>query len=148
MDYLIFNVRTWSFSCARIHTMGWAHTDSESAQPFWLGRILTICCCAPDGVRTSDLWISSPTLPTEPLRHPELLLSLARKTNSVMLTCDGLVASGLNRNQERQNKRTQWSAQYNIFNGWTTIHGKTDSSINSPAYSGDKSMNAWVLWTA
>ena len=25
MDYRIFNVRTWSFLCARIHTGGWAH---------------------------------------------------------------------------------------------------------------------------
>ena len=31
MDYRIFNVRTWSFLCVRMHT-GVEHTDSESAQ--------------------------------------------------------------------------------------------------------------------
>ena len=63
MDYRIFNVRTWSFLCARIHT--WIRdTDSESAQHLWFGKTLTIFSCAPDsdGVRTSGLWISSPTL--------------------------------------------------------------------------------------
>ena len=37
MDCRIFNVRTWSFLCMRIH-MGVVHTDSESAQCFWLGK--------------------------------------------------------------------------------------------------------------
>ena len=30
VDYMVFNVRTWSFLCVRIH-MGVGHTDSESA---------------------------------------------------------------------------------------------------------------------
>ena len=44
----------------RIHT-GVGHTDSESAQHFWLGKTLTHLSCSPDAgeVRT---WISSPTL--------------------------------------------------------------------------------------
>ena len=37
MDYRIFNVRTRSFWCVRIHT-GVGHTDSESAQYVWLGK--------------------------------------------------------------------------------------------------------------
>ena len=37
MDCMIFNVRTWSFSCVRVHTCV-GHTDSESAQQFWLGK--------------------------------------------------------------------------------------------------------------
>ena len=39
----------------------------RDAQPFWLP------CCAPDAIRTLNLWISSPThyaLTTEPTRHP------------------------------------------------------------------------------
>ena len=39
MDYMIFNVRTWSILCMRIHT-GVANTDSESAQRFWLPVLL------------------------------------------------------------------------------------------------------------
>ena len=36
MDYRIFNVRTWSFLCVRIH-MRVGHTDRKSARCFWLG---------------------------------------------------------------------------------------------------------------
>ena len=55
---------TWTtgcLTCVRIH-MGVGHTDSESAQYFWLGKILTKFSCAPDGVRTTGLQISSQTL--------------------------------------------------------------------------------------
>ena len=38
MDCWIFNVRTWSILCVRMHT-GVGSTDSESAQHFWLGKI-------------------------------------------------------------------------------------------------------------
>ena len=58
MEYRIVNVRTWSFICMCIHT-GLGHTDSESAQPFWLGKTQS-CFCAPDGIWTLDLWNSSP----------------------------------------------------------------------------------------
>ena len=63
MAYRIFNVRTLSFLCVRLHT-GVGHTDSD-----W-EKYLTIFYCAPDadGVRTSGLWISSPTL--YQLSHP------------------------------------------------------------------------------
>ena len=37
MDYRIFNVRTWSFVCLH-RRRGVGHIDSESAQPFWLGK--------------------------------------------------------------------------------------------------------------
>ena len=67
MDYRSFNVRTWPFLCVHIHT-GVGHTDSQSAQHLWLGKTLTNRSCAPDGIRTSGLWISSPTL--YPLSHP------------------------------------------------------------------------------
>ena len=53
----------------RAHTHGsWAHTDSESAQHFWLGKTLTNFFHAPDGVWTSGLWVLSPTL--YQLSHP------------------------------------------------------------------------------
>ena len=44
--------------------MGVGHTDSETAQHFWLRKTFTKFSCAPDAgwVRTSDLWISNPTL--------------------------------------------------------------------------------------
>ena len=71
MGYRIFNVRTWSFLCVRIHT-GVGHTGNESAQHFWLGKTLTNFSCAPDGVRTSGLWISSPML--YQLSHPISLI--------------------------------------------------------------------------
>ena len=66
MDCRIFNVRTWSFLCVRIHT-GIRHTD-ESAQYFWLEKTLTIVSCVPDRVRILGLWISSPAL--YQLSHP------------------------------------------------------------------------------
>ena len=50
MDNRIFNVRT--FFCVRLQT-GVGHTDCESAQHFWLGKTLTNCSCAPDGIRNS-----------------------------------------------------------------------------------------------
>ena len=63
MDYRIFNVSTWSFVCLRIHT-GVEHTDSESAQPLWLGKTITNISCADGvGVWTGPVhWISSSTL--------------------------------------------------------------------------------------
>ena len=70
MDFRIFNVRTWSFFlCVRrpLHT-GVGHTD-ESAH-FWLRKTLTNLSCAPDGVGTSGLWISSPTI--YQLSHPAI----------------------------------------------------------------------------
>ena len=67
MDYRTFNVRTWSILCVRIHT-GVGHTDNESAQHVWLWKTLTIFSCAPDGIRTSGLCISSRTL--YQLSHP------------------------------------------------------------------------------
>ena len=71
MDYRIFNVCTWSFLCVRIHTGVW-HTDSKSAQHFWLRKILTKFSCDPDGVRTSGHWILSLMLYqlSHPVHHP------------------------------------------------------------------------------
>ena len=70
MDYRIFNVRTLLFLCVRVHGVG--HTDSKSAQRFWLGKTLTNVCCASDTgrVRTSDL--GSDTLPTVLPRLPRV----------------------------------------------------------------------------
>ena len=65
MDYRIFNMRTWSFVCVRIHA-GVGHTDSESAQHFftlknsWRGR----------GLNPGSLDLELNALPTEPPRHP------------------------------------------------------------------------------
>ena len=44
----VFNVRTWSLSCVCIHT-GVGHTDSESAQYFWLGKTHTFSLCSSRG---------------------------------------------------------------------------------------------------
>ena len=74
MDYRIFNVRTWSFSCVRVqytHTGGWAHQQQVSTTIV----TLTNLSCAPDadGVRTSGLLdLESDVLPTEPYCHPEV----------------------------------------------------------------------------
>ena len=48
------------------------HTDSESAQHFWLGKTLTIFAFAPDKVRTSGFWIyiKSNARSIEPPHHP------------------------------------------------------------------------------
>ena len=42
MEYRIFIDRTWSFLCVRIHT-GVGHTDSESAEHFWLWKTQFFC---------------------------------------------------------------------------------------------------------
>ena len=56
-------------SCEFVYTRGVEHTDSESAQHFWLRKKPhNIFLCAPDGIRTSFLWILSPTL--YQLSHP------------------------------------------------------------------------------
>ena len=57
IDYRIFDVRTRSFLCVSIHT-GVGHTDNESTQHFDSEK-LTNFYWAPDGDRTSGLWISS-----------------------------------------------------------------------------------------
>ena len=59
MDYRIFNVRTWSF--LRLYTRGLG-TPTANQHNIFDWKILTIFVCAADGVRTSGLWISSPTL--------------------------------------------------------------------------------------
>ena len=64
MDYRIFTVRTWSF----VHNYYTGDSDNELAQHFWLGKKNHKFLCAPDGVWTSGLRISSPTL--YPLSHP------------------------------------------------------------------------------
>ena len=57
---------TGSVTCVRDHSYACVgHTDSESAQHFGLGKTnYHKCSYAPDtfGIRTSGLWISSPTL--------------------------------------------------------------------------------------
>ena len=51
-------VRDHCYTCVYTHG-GFGHTDSESAQHFDSGKTLTRFSCAPDGVRTSGLWISA-----------------------------------------------------------------------------------------
>ena len=65
---MIFNVRTWSFLCVRLIHTEVGHTDSESAQHFWLGTTLINISCARDGVRISGHRIWSPT--RYRLNHP------------------------------------------------------------------------------
>ena len=66
---------TGSLACVRDHSYAYVytlglhgHTDSKSAQHFWLWKNSLSFSCAPDGVRTSSLWTSSPTL--YQLSHP------------------------------------------------------------------------------
>ena len=70
MDYRIFNVRTWSCICVCIH-MGVGHTDSESAQHFWLGKthkcFFGSWCRRDSNLRSLDL--ESDALSTEQPRH-------------------------------------------------------------------------------
>ena len=72
MDYRIFNMRTWSFLCVRIHTGGGGgggHTNSESAQDFLTrGKKSHKCSCAPDGVWTLGRRLLSLVL--YQLKHP------------------------------------------------------------------------------
>ena len=62
MDYRIIIVHTWSFLCVRIH-MGVRHTDSESAQHFWL------FLCSWWDSNLGPLHLESAALPIEPNRH-------------------------------------------------------------------------------
>ena len=66
MDYWIFNVRTWSFVCARMHTGGLG-TPTVSQHNLFDSENLKRFACALDGIQTFDLWIS-----TEPTRHPKI----------------------------------------------------------------------------
>ena len=69
MDYRIFNVSTWSFAWVRIHT-GVGHTDSESAQPFWLKKPSKFFLCSWRDSNPRPLDLQSNTLTTEATRHP------------------------------------------------------------------------------
>ena len=68
MDYRIFNVRTWSFLCVRIHTRV-GHTDSESAQHFWLCQIHEIFRVLQTGLELGSWNMKTDALPSEPHRH-------------------------------------------------------------------------------
>ena len=60
MDYMTFNVRTRSFFCVRIHT-GDGHAHRQRVSTIFLTRKNSDVSCAPNGIRTSVLWIVSPT---------------------------------------------------------------------------------------
>ena len=47
-------IPSWTFFCVRIYT-GVRHTDSESAQPFWLGKTHTFFSCGSDGVPAANI---------------------------------------------------------------------------------------------
>ena len=68
MDYRICSVRTWSFLCVRIHT-GVRHTDSESAQQFWLGTTPKKLLCSWQDSNHRLLDLESDALLIEP-PHP------------------------------------------------------------------------------
>ena len=72
MGCKIFNVRTWSFLCARIHTRV-RHTDTKSSQHFDLGGKKTdnffLCSWRGSNLRSLDL--ESDAVPNfEPPCHP------------------------------------------------------------------------------
>ena len=68
--YRIFLVHTLSFLCVRIHT-GFGHTDSESAQHFWLGKTHKLFVCSWRDSNVSPLDLDSNAVPVEsPLGGP------------------------------------------------------------------------------
>ena len=69
MDYRIFNVRTWSFLCMRIHTHRVGHTDSESAQHFLLWKTHNFILWHRRGSNLGSLDLESDALSTEPPHH-------------------------------------------------------------------------------
>ena len=103
---------TWSLTCARDHSCSCVYTrelhgftDSESAQHVWLGKTLTNVSCAPDsdGVRTSGLSISIPTL--FQLSHPTSPRVLIRYWNPACAFEDSKVMVSSIR---RFKRKTQW----------------------------------------
>ena len=69
MDYRIFKVHTWSFLCVCIHT-GVGHTDSESAQHFWLGKTHNFFLCSWWDLNLRPLNLVSDALLVNPPHHP------------------------------------------------------------------------------
>ena len=69
MDYRVFIMRTWSFLCVRAHT-GVGHTDSKSAQHFWLGKTHKFFLCS---WQDSNLHPLDPSLILYQLSHPVTL---------------------------------------------------------------------------
>ena len=66
---------------------------------FWLGKTLTNVSCAPNGVRISDLWISSPTLcqlshPVTPSQGRSQWKSCSKERNVCIRFQSGLANSG------------------------------------------------------
>ena len=64
-DYRIFSVHMWLFLCVRIHT-GVGHTNSESAQHFWLGKARNFFLCSWRDSNLSPMDLKSNSLPIEP----------------------------------------------------------------------------------
>ena len=78
---VIHRILTWttgSLSCVRdyycvcIYTRGDGHTDSESAQHFWVGKTHTFCLCSWRDSNLGPLDIESDALPIEAPRHPTM----------------------------------------------------------------------------
>ena len=72
MDYIIVNVRTWSFLCARIHTGGWAHTSTASRHNMFYSEKLrkkNLLCSWRDS-NLGPLDLETDALTTEPTRNP------------------------------------------------------------------------------
>ena len=62
-------MRTWSVLCICIH-MGVRHTDSESAQKFWIRKTHKFFLCSRWDSNLGPLDLESDALPIEPPRHP------------------------------------------------------------------------------
>ena len=81
MDYRTLNVLTWSFLCVYIHT-GVGHTDTKSAQPFWLGKTHTFFLCFWrdwNSIGSLMSWnLESDTLSMQPPRHTLLYVGFTR----------------------------------------------------------------------
>ena len=68
MDYRICSVRTWSFFCVTCAYTRGLGIPTASQHNIFDSEKLTIFSWAPDGIRTSVIWILSPTL--YHLSHP------------------------------------------------------------------------------
>ena len=82
--------------CVRIHT-GVGHTDSESAQHFWLGRThkFFLCSWRMQGLNLGSLDIESDALHTEPPHHRVVLWlhlnALPAKSECSRCVCAGCI---------------------------------------------------------
>ena len=102
MDYRIVKARTWSLVCLRIHT-GIGHTDSQSAQHFWLGKTHKCFLCS---------WWDSNLRPLD-LESDALQIELPRPHVSIVQTGNRLPQTTGCRRLSSSTNRSCW------YVGWS-----------------------------